>query len=253
VTDTSYTLNATDSNGNAVILTLSAAIVPPPVVAPVGVPGNWANPAFQDTFPGTALDKTRWAALNGNEINGTSCLANPANVSVNNGLVMTLASATSGAFISSAPSDGAGANGWLLPVGGCAEASVYLPGSSTTDGYNWSGWWASGPNWPAGGEEDICEILSGNLTCNYHATSGSQNGPAPAGAWFNAYHTFSVLREATQSTYYWDGKEVWSLATDDNGAAQSLLLSVGNGGNAMFGAAGAMKVAYVRGWNPPTS
>lgn len=222
---------------------------PPPSGSPqpVGVPGTWAL-KFDDEFNGTSLDTTRWKALEGYRMNNTTTRA--ANVSVSGGnLVLTLPSSTSGAYVSSAKYDGAGANGFLLPVGGYAEARVFMPGNDTTI-YNWPAWWASGPNWPASGENDIAEVLGGKMTVNYHSTSGAHNQGVIPGTWHNAFHVFGLHRKATSSDVYYDGKLVKSYPTDDNGAGESLLLNVGStsGSNQVYGTNSQVKVDYVRAW-----
>jgi hypothetical protein len=203
---------------------------------------------FDDEFNGTALDTTRWKALDGYRMNNTTTRAS--NVSVSGGnLVLTLPSSTSGAYVSSSRSDGAGANGYDLPVGGYAEARVYMPGTDTTI-YNWPAWWASGPSWPAAGENDIAEVLGGKMTVNYHSSSGAHNQGVIPGTWHNAFHVFGIHRKATSADVYYDGKLVKSYPTDDNGAGESLLLNVGStsGSNQMYGTGSQVKVDYVRAW-----
>jgi hypothetical protein len=175
------------------------------------------------------------------------------NVAVSGGnLVLTLASSTSGAFVSSAKDDGAGVNGYVLPVGDYAEARVYFPGSSSEQFYNWPAWWTSGPNWPAAGEHDIVEGLSGDPTVNYHSPSGAHNFGKIAGIWNNAFHVYGVHRKASSADVYWDGVLVKTYPTDDNGGAHSLLVNVGKSGSRtpVTGAAGQVKVDYVRAWHP---
>jgi hypothetical protein len=148
--------------------------------------------------------------------------------------------------VSSSPGDGAGANGFLLPVGGYAEARVLFPGNGTSI-YNWPAWWTSGPGWPAAGEHDIAEGL-GSLTVNYHSLSGSHNQGVIPGTWSNAFHVYGLHRKATSADVYWDGRLVKSYSTDDNGGAQSLLLNVGRGNTAVYGTGSQVKVDYVRAW-----
>lgn len=213
----------------------------------MGVPGNWTM-KFEDEFNGTALDTTRWKALEGYRMNNTTTRA--ANVSVSGGnLVLTLPSSTSGAYVSSAKYDGAGANGFLLPVGGYAEARVYMPGTATTI-YNWPAWWTSGPNWPAAGENDVAEVLGGKMTVNYHSLSGAHNQGVIPGTWHNAFHVFGIHRKTSSSDVYYDGELVKSYPTDDNGAGESLLLNVGStsGSNQVYGTDSQVKVDYVRAW-----
>ena len=220
----------------------------PETDAPVGVTGSWTR-TFGDDFDGTALDTSRWVALEGYNTNGVTTHAR--NVSVSEGnLVLTLESSSSGAEVDSAPYDGAGENGYLLPVGSFTEARINFPGNGSTI-YNWPAWWASGPRWPAAGEHDIAEGL-GSLTVNYHSPSGAQNQGTVSGTWSNAFHTYGLHRKADSADVYWDGKLVKSYRTDDNGAPEALLLNVGRGRNAVYGTASQVKVDYVRAWRQRT-
>jgi hypothetical protein len=170
-----------------------------------------------------------------------------ANVAVSGGnLLLTLASSTSGALVHT----GYGTGRYQLPVGGYTEARVYFPGDSARPIYNWPAWWASGPSWPAAGEHDIAEGLSGNLTVNYHSPSGAHNQGTIAGTWQNAFHVYGLHRKATSADVYWDGRLVKSYPTDDNGGGEELILNAGASGSAtaQTGTAGTVKVDYVRAW-----
>lgn len=222
----------------------SASPSPSPSVGPAGVPGSWSA-VWGDEFDGSALT-SRWVALDGYKTNNVTTRA--ANVAVSGGqLVLTRSNATTGAEVDSARYDGA-AQGYELQVGDYVEARVLFPGNGS-DLYNWPAWWTSGPNWPAAGEHDIAEVLGGDLTVNYHSSSGSHNQGAVAGYWGDAFHTYGVHRKATSADVYWDGRLVKSYATDDNGQGQALLINVGSGsGPDVYGAAGAVKVDWVRAW-----
>ena len=218
--------------------------------APQGPPGTWGL-AFQDEFNGTSLDQTKWVALNNWRMNNVTAYSS--NVAIANGnLILTLASSTSGAFVSSASWDGAGANSYSFPVGDYIEARVYFPGSANESIYNWPAWWTSGPNWPAAGEHDVAEGLGGELTVNYHSPSGAHNQGTVSGPWGNGFHTYGLHRLATRADVYWDGVLVKSYPTDDSGAAEALLLNVGASTSraAVTGAAGQVRVDYVRAWRP---
>ena len=112
--------------------------------------------------------------------------------------------------------------------------------------YNWPAWWASGPRWPAAGEHDIAEVLSGSLTVDYHSTSRSSQ--SRGGSWW-CVRSSGVHRKAASTDIYWDGKLVKSYSTDDNNSAESLLLNMGvHSSNTVSGSAGALRVDYVRAW-----
>lgn len=217
--------------------------------APIGPSGTWRL-VFQDEFNGTALDTTRWSAMDGGRMNNVTTRAR--NITVSGGIAMLqLSSSSEGAEICSGQECGAGANAWWLPVGGVAEARVLFPGTSGQDIYNWPAWWVSGPNWPAAGEHDIAEGLGGDLTVNYHGTSNSQNYGTPSGGpWGSAYHVFTLHRKASSADVYWDGRLVKSYPTGDNGAGESLIVNIGKSTSRkpVLGAPGAVRVDYVRGW-----
>jgi hypothetical protein len=216
--------------------------------APVGPSGTWRL-VFDDEFNGTSLDLTRWTPLDGGNMNNVTTHAS--NVSVSGGnLILTLASSSSGAEVDSAPYDGAGSNGYTMPVGDYVEARIYFPGNGSTV-YNWPAFWTSGPSWPAAGEVDIFEGL-GTATTNYHSPSG-QDGPFNiSGTWVNAFHTYGMHRKSTSVDIYWDGTLVKTMATSDNGAAQAVLINVGSGNTGVYGAASQVLVDWVRAWTPST-
>ena len=206
---------------------------------PVGDPGNW-NLTFDDEFNGSSINTNVWNNHDGwtNQNNVTD---HAYNVTESGGVAtLTLASNGSGATI--------GTNQNVLAVGDFAEARVEFAGSGTTI-YNWPAWWASGPNWPSAGENDIAEGL-GTLTVNYHSPSGSHNQGTIPGNWAGAFHTYGIYRGSNYCNVYWDGQLVKHYSTDDNGQAQELLFTMGQANTLQFGAAGQMKVDYVRVWSP---
>ena len=235
-----------DSGGNRASkplgITVSGAVLP------VGPSGAWTL-VFEDDFNGTSLNTSNWTALEGASINNVTTHAS--NVSVSGGnLILTLASSSSGAAVNSNPANdsyGSGSNGPVLAVGDCVEARVSFPGSGSNI-YNWPAWWASGDNWPTNGELDIAEGL-GQLTTNYHGNS-SQNGPAPSGTWSNSFHVYTAVRGSSTISVYWDGTLVWTHTPNDDGGGQSLLINVGSGNTAVYGAGSQVLVDYVRMWTP---
>jgi len=226
--------------------------------APLGPGGAWTL-TFNDDFDGGSLDTDRWVATEAWSVNNVTSRA--ANVSVSGGLLrLQLSSSTEGAHVLSDVAEIPGPGpGVQFPVGGFAEARVYFPGSEVTgeDFYNWSAWWTSGPAWPAAGEHDVAEVLTdiapaSSLTVNYHSPSGAHNQGEPPGDWNNAFHTYGIHRKASTADVYWDGQLVKTYATDDNGADEFLLFTVGksNSRTPVTGSAGELQVDYARVWVP---
>lgn len=224
----------------------TATTTAPGTAGPVGVTGVWRR-TFTDEFNGTGIDRSRWTTLDGWRMNNVT--TRDSNVAVSGGnLILTLSSASEGAEVDSAPYDGAGANGYLVPVGGYVEARINFPGDGSAL-YNWPAFWASGPNWPASGEHDIAEVLGGKLTVNYHGNIDHNLG-APAGYWGGGFHTYGLHRKAGSADVYWDGKLVKSYTTNDNGQGEAILINVGQGqgSRTVTGTASQVKVDYVRAW-----
>ncbi|HWD69334.1 MAG TPA: glycoside hydrolase family 16 protein [Solirubrobacteraceae bacterium] len=223
---------------------------PPPTVShaqleqepqPLGVPGPWKL-VFNDGFAGRSLNRSKWDAHNGwSDQNGVS--DSLGNVRVRNGhAILTLASDSSGAEL--------GTRHFALRVGEFAEARVRFAGRGQTI-YNWPAWWLSGPDWPAGGENDIAEGF-GALTVNYHSSSLTEHSGPVSGDWANHFHVFGIYRARNFSRVYWDGRLRETYRTDDDGRPQTLLLTLGAGNKLRTGPAGAMIVDFVRAWARPT-
>lgn len=223
-----------------------------PAVAAVPVPkgpgGAWTF-TWHDGFDGTALDRTKWSPywfVEGGVQNNVATHA--ANVTEGGGHVtLTLAGSNSGASITTNPNGGAG-TGFQMGTDYYAEARIRFAGNGSGTLYNWPAWWTDGQSWPTNGENDIAEVLGGDMTVNYHSSSGSHNQGVVPGKWDNAYHTYGLYRKATTSDVWYDGVLVKSYPTDDAGALQYLILNIGSGGVTQYGSAGAMQVDYVRVW-----
>jgi len=235
--------------------TLAAA--PGPMQPFGGPPGVAWSLKFDDEFNGTSLDTSRWVALNGWHNNNVTSTPNDCSASGGH-LVLSLPGDGTGCQVSSGPRDGAGANGYVLPVGGYVEFRAYFPGSGSgpTDSgcYNWPTLWTPGPNWPAAGETDVAEVLGGSVTVNYHSPSGAHNTGSPSGLWCNSWHTYGEYRGEHEVEVYYDGVLVRTIPTDDNGEPQSIWLTSGDssGGPIQYGPAGDVLVDYVRAWTLPT-
>jgi beta-glucanase (GH16 family) len=204
---------------------------------PLGVRGSWKL-VFSDSFDGSALNRKVWNAHDGwTNQNGVS--DSLGNVAVRSGrAILTLASGSSGAEL--------GTLHFSLKVGDFAQARIKFAGNGHTI-YNWPAFWASGPEWPHGGENDIAEGF-GALTINYHSPSMVEHSGAVPGDWSNRFHTYGIYRGRTYSSVYWDGKLIRTYRTYDDGQPETLLLTLGAGTDVRTGSAGAMIVDYVRAW-----
>jgi beta-glucanase (GH16 family) len=223
--------------------TTTPAITPgrnPP--QPLGIGGAWKL-VFSESFSGDSLDRNVWNAHNGwaDQNAATDSLSN---VAVRNGrATLTLASDSSGAEI--------GTRHFALKVGEFAEARIKFAGSGHTI-YNWPAFWLSGPDWPRGGENDVAEGF-GALTINYHSPTVVRHSGPIGGDWANRFHIFGIYRGRWQSHIYWDGRLIGNYNTDDSGAPESLLFTLGSGNQIRTGPAGAMEIDFVRAWAPVTS
>lgn len=220
-------------------------------VVPVGGPaGNWTL-KFSDDFNGTSLDATKWAGCWFPPTCGTMnhVLTPQSNVTVTNGeAVLTLSDSGHGALISTNPNGGA-KPGYQFTTG-YIEARILFPGNGTANGcYNWPAFWTDGQSWPANGEHDIAEPLSGTMTVNYHSGGpNSKNQGAVPGIWCGGYHTYGLQRLTNSANVYYDGVLVKSYATDEI-SPQYIIVNAGDGGSIhQYGAASQVHVDYVRAW-----
>jgi beta-glucanase (GH16 family) len=231
--------SASNPTPAATIAAASASCVAGSGPSPIEISSNWSL-AFDDEFSGSSLD-TNVLATNNGWTNQNNVSSYASNVTVANGdAILALASGTSGAEIAT--------QNFGLPVGGYAEARIEFAGNGAGI-CNWPAWWVSGPSWPASGENDIAEGL-GTLTVNYHSPSGAHNHGTVPGNWAGAFHIYGLYRGPNYCDVYWDGTLVDSYPTDDDGAPEKLMLTMGAANTLAFGIQGQMLVDYVRVWIP---
>lgn len=225
---------------------------------PSGDSGNWSL-AFDDEFNSSSLNTTYWSdAINQGDVTENNVLVSPSNVAFSGGnLILTLSNPLLGSSINTDPYHGQ--QGFTFGDGYFIEARICFAGSGQSV-YNWPAFWTVDNN-TQGGEIDIAEgDLRGPLETNYHCSAkisacNYSSGPIP-GVWAGGWHTYAVDRENGINYIYWDGKQVASYKTDDNGAPNYIVLNVGNstgvdcncGGPSMYGAASHVLVDYVRAW-----
>jgi hypothetical protein len=228
---------------------------------PSGPPGNWTL-EFADEFTGTSLDTTKWEPtwFGGGSMNNVSTSAS--NVTVANGEAqLRLSSSTSGSLIHTGGGRGGIAGRYGQEVGDVVEARIWFPGNGT-DLFNWPAFWTNDTydgvsGQPVCGEYDIAEVLSSHdMTVNYHSPSGDHNQGSVSGYWGDAWHVFTLHRKASSADVYYDGTLVKSFSTDDNDCAIDVIFNVGrqssttSGVSPVTGSAGAMRIDWVRGYEP---
>ncbi|MCG6500424.1 family 16 glycosylhydrolase, partial [Kitasatospora sp. A2-31] len=128
---------------------------------------------------------------------------------------------------------------------GAFEARIYLPASGSQVA-NWPAFWTDGQNWPADGELDVMEGLSGQACYHFHSPSGGPGGCAPGN--YSGWHTFGADWQPGSVTYYYDGVKVGQITSGITSAPMYLILN-----NAVYASGPTvtpadMQVDYVRVW-----
>jgi hypothetical protein len=210
---------------------------PAPGGGPVGDPlGRAWTGVLDDEFNGTAIDTSKWVALNGWGNNNVT--SNAKNCTEGGGnLILALPGDGTGCDLFSSKNFGAGANSHDLLVGEYIEARIWFPGPGTAPTstlYNWPAFWTydGSSNWLAG-ENDIAEPL-GTMSYNYHSTTSDQN-VTPPGLWGNSWHVYGIYRGATQVQVFYDGVLVATVP-------------ICCGAPSAYGAAGNVLVDWMRDW-----
>jgi hypothetical protein len=221
---------------------------------PVGDPlGRSWTPVFGDEFNGTSIDGSKWTSLNFWYLNNAN--VSPADCSEGGGnLVLSLPGDGTGCDLAT---DQNGLDSYGLPIGGYLEARVYFPGTSGGMNYNFPAVWTlgnapSGGSGEHGGEIDFAEGVN-PLQVNYHSDTADTFVAAPAGSWVNSWHVYGVYRGATQDQIFWDGVQVGTVQTADDGSPESIMLTSGEtggccGGPVQHGPAGNVLIDWVRAW-----
>lgn len=228
--------------------------------SPLGIPGTWTL-KLDDEFNGSALDTAIWrAGWFGSGVSGPvnaeerACYRS-SNVTVAGGSLRLQVTATpstcsgatrpySGALISSNPSDGRASGGFQYTYG-VVQVRMYLPMAGRLIA-NWPALWSDGQDWPADGESDVLEGLSGHACFNVH--SSASRGPTCVPGSFGGWHTFASDWEPGSITYYYDGVRVGRVAASLS--APMYLLLAYTVAPAIFGpsAPATMQVDYVKVW-----
>jgi len=226
---------------------------PAPGAAPEGMPGTWTS-VFDDEFNGDSLDTANWATgWHGSGVtppvtsDEQECY-DPAQVSVGGGYLHLDAAARSeqcGGRTEPYTSGMVNTEGLHAFAEGAFEARIYLPESPDGGIADWPAFWTDGQSWPADGEMDVMEGLSGMTCYHFHGPDGAPGSCRNTGP---GWHTFGAEWENGTVTYYYDGRDVGSTSTDGVNAPQYLVLD--NAVDVIGGQPGAadMLVDYVRVW-----
>jgi beta-glucanase (GH16 family) len=212
---------------------------------------------FDDEFNGGSLDTSKWST-GWQTVSGLTPGANsseaecydPNQVSVSSGaLHLSLIQKTETCAGSSHPY----ASGLVSTQNkfnftyGAVEARIYTPASGGQVA-NWPAFWADGQSWPADGELDVMEGLSGQACFHFHSNAGGPGGCASGS--YTGWHTYGAVWASGSVTFYYDGVKVGQITNGITGQPMYLILnqaaSSGYGGPQL--APSDMQVDYVRVW-----
>ncbi len=205
---------------------------PSSVAPPAGDPGSWRL-IFDDEFSGTSLNTAKWSAgWFGSGITQPLTPAelecfDPAQVSVGSGeldLAMIAKPESCGGKTRPYASGIVTTNGKFSYTYGFMEARVWVPGTGGVIP-DWPDVWTDGRNWPADGEIDIMEGLSGQACWHFHYPGGGP-GDCSNASFTGGWHTFGADWEPGVITYYYDGTRVGTIKSGVTAAPMYLILSL---------------------------
>jgi beta-glucanase (GH16 family) len=225
---------------------------------PAGVPGNW-HLALDSEFTGSSLPadwQTGWfgSGVTGGVNSGEEDCYSPNSITFpgDGAMHINLTATTSTCagstksyttgLVTTNPDDGRTGPGYQYTYG-VLEARVYIPANGTQIA-NWPAVWTDGQSWPADGEDDVMEGLSGKACFHFHDPLG---GPGGCDTTLTpGWHTFASDWQPGSVTYYYDGVDVGSITTGITSAPMYIIL--GNGVEPGNTVADSMQVQYVRVW-----
>jgi hypothetical protein len=197
-------------------------------IQPLGIPGTWTLKLDSEFARGglSAPWAVGWfgTGLTGPVNSAETLRYDPANVTAaSDGLHLTVTAHT-GALVQTNPSD----RGGYAYVGGVAEARICLPGSAGRL-FNWPAFWTDGQSWPADGEDDVMEGLSGTAAYHFHSPAGGPGANMP-GDWTGCHVYASRWVPGVSVTYYYDGRSVGSITSGVTSAPMYLILDYTSAG-----------------------
>ena len=214
----------------------STPVTPPAAgpagTSPAGDPGSWRL-VFDDEFDGNSLNTAKWSVgwfgrgitqpLTPAEL---ECF-DPAQVSVGGGelsLSMIAKSESCGGKTRPYASGIVTTNGKFSFTYGFMESKVWVPGTGGVIS-DWPDVWLDGQNWPADGEIDIMEGLSGQACWHFHYPGG-QPGDCSSASFTGGWHTFGADWRPGAITYYYDGRAVGTITSGITSAPMYIILSL---------------------------
>jgi hypothetical protein len=226
----------------------SPSPTPTPSPPPAGTGPSWDKagawkPKFADEFRASALDTSKWTpgwfgtGITGPVNSAETVKYNSANVSVSGGALHLKIQNGYGAHINS--------DGKYSFSRGAVEYRAFLPASGGQVA-NWPALWDNGQSWPADGENDTAEGLSGQV-CTYWHASGTDAGSCHGGTYAGAWHTYGYEWTPTKVTWYYDGAKVREQATTVS-SPHYLILQNTQGEYGGPNASADLQVDYVRVW-----
>jgi len=248
----------------------NAAVQPPPVIPPWGIPGTWnlvLNADFTDSTLDTQLWRPGWfgtgttQAISQFEIDCYK--SSNATVVPSDMLDLSVTAKPShcegkrqpytAAVVSTNPYDGRPSGGFQYRYG-VAEARIYLPAYKGVVA-DWPLFISLGQHWPQDGENDVMEGLSGKVCFHFHSPghiSGPKNNLGGCDAAVHpGWNTLASYWKPGSVTYYYNGVKTAEFTDGITSAPMYLVLADTVPDWWSHSAiADTMKVAFVRVWQP---